>query len=244
MKRPHSGVLTASLILAAVVSAPCRADWVQSFSGIAADNGLGNPVNAKATFSFDSGTSDLTVVLENLVPDIKAVNQAISGLYFAFTTGQTSGTLDSSSGVERTVAADESYSDGGSTSTGWALLNNVSLPLSSGTGLHLDLLGTSTAPKHTIIGPPSVGDTYSNANSSIVDNGAHNPFLAETATYLLSISGLSDSSRVSAVDFQFNTSSGTNVVGVPEPSAFALVGLIGLGMLAVVKVRRLRRKVA
>src|SRR5437763_1827970 len=83
--------------------------------------------------------------------------------------GSAAGTLSSSSGRERTVHANTTFTDGAIVTTGWVLNDNIC------GGLDLTVLGTPTAPKHLILGPPG-GATYAHANNSITGN-SHNAFL-------------------------------------------------------------------
>jgi hypothetical protein len=104
----------------------------------------------------------------------------------------------------------------------------------------LDALGAGGAgPKHTILGAPGAGGIYSNANGSIAGNDPHNPFLNQSATFTLNITGVTTNTTVSNVLFSFGTVSGNNVPGggnnstVPEPVSLSLVGggLLALGLL-------------
>ena len=61
----------------------------------------GEPVFAKVTFT--TTTDKITVLLENLCVNPKSVIQNISGLLFTVSTGQTTGTLISSSGMLRDI---------------------------------------------------------------------------------------------------------------------------------------------
>jgi hypothetical protein len=81
---------------------------------------------------------------------------------------------------------------------------------------------------------------YSNANGSIAGNNPHNPFINQTATWTLNITGITANTIVTAATFSFGTTAGNNVPGVPSvPSvpdggtAGMLLGaaLAGLGML-------------
>jgi hypothetical protein len=77
---------------------------------------------------------------------------------------------------------------------------------------------------------------YSNANGSIAGNGPHNPFLNQTATFNIAVTGVTAATTVTSATFSFGTVAGVNVPGtpgtpaVPEPISSALVGtgLIGL----------------
>ena len=196
----------------------------------------GLPVSATATFV--TGTDSLTISLTNLEDNPKSAVQNLSDLIFVLSTGQTSGSLTSSSGLERTVNADGTFTDGAVTSTGWALET-------FGSGLRLHVLGTPAGPSHTIIGGPDGSNVYSDANGSIAGNGPHNPFIAETATFQLTILGLTADSTVTSASFSFGTTEGTEVPGcvdcggrVPEPSAGALFVISGALFAIVATVRR------
>ena len=197
----------------------------------------GLPVSATATFV--TGTDSLTITLTNLQANPTSAVQNLSDLAFVLSTGQTSGSLTSSSGLERNVAANGTFSDGAVVSTGWALET-------SGTGLRLHVLGTAIGPAHTIIGGPNGSNVYSNANGSIANNGPHNPFLAGTATFELTIVGLTADSSVTAATFSFGTTEGSNVPGdcgdciprVPEPSAGTLFVISGVLFAVLATMRR------
>jgi len=182
----------------------------------------GLPVNAEAEFV--TGQDMLTITLRNLLADPGGVIQCISGLSFTLDSGQTVGTLISSSGIERAIGSDGHYTDGTSAvSSGWLL---------SGSSLYLnDLAGQPAAgPAHTLIGPPNGSDIYT-GNGSILGNGPHNPFLAGDLTFVLSIPGLTAQDSVTDALFQFGTTA-TTTVGVPDGGTTVLLlgmALSGLG---------------
>jgi hypothetical protein len=155
-------------------------------------------------------------------------------LDFTLSSGQKSGTLLTSSGQEITVNGGGSFALGGSVSTGWGLNNNVA------GGLQLDALGF-VGPSHLIIGPPG-GPTYANANGSIAGNGPHNPFLNQTASFTLSIPGLTADSRVTSATFSFGTTAGINVPGVPPGNSVPDGGTTALLLGAVLSGFGLMRK--
>jgi len=229
-----------ALVAVALWVVPASATSTQTLSLPAGSTEAGgNSVSASVKFTFD--TDSVMVDLWNTVVNPKTVAQNISDLFFVLDSGQTSGTLSSSSGLERTVASDGTFTPGASVAAGWKLLDGF--PYSSYTGLKLDGLNTADfVPAHTIIGLPDGSDVYSNANTSIAGNGPHNPFLFGTAAvpvhFELAISGVTDATRVSFASFSFGTTTGNNVdVNVPLPPSVLLLGsgLLGLGLV------RLRR---
>jgi hypothetical protein len=186
----------------------------------------GLPVSATATFV--TGTDSLTITLTNLQANPTGVIQNLSDLAFVLSGGQTSGTLISSSGLERDVAANGTFTDGSTVATGWEL--------ETGSGLRLHVLGTAIGPAHTIIGGPDGSNVYSNANGSIAGNDPHNPFLAGTVTFNLSVLGVTAESTVTSATFSFGTTEGNNTPGdcgdciprVPEPDVATLFVLSGV----------------
>lgn len=209
--RVRSCVLAALTLAAASMPAAAALSTFQTAPGTTTG---GLPVSAKATFTTSANTVD--ILLENLQANPTSVIQCISGLFFELDGGQTGGTLVSSSGTDRFIANGGTFNDTGTSASGWSFTN---LPPAN-----LNVLGTPTAPSHLVIGPPGTGNLYSNANGSIAGNGPHNPFFALSATFQLSIPGVTADTLVNSVTFQFNTSPG-NTVTVPEPATLGLAGL-------------------
>jgi hypothetical protein len=185
----------------------------------------------------------ITITLTNLEANPTGVAQNLSDLFFTTSGGlTTSAVLTSSSGTERTVNADGTFTDGSTVATGWGL--DSGLPLGT---IHLDDLNGFDGPEHTIIGPSDGTGVYSNANGSILGNGPHNPFLAQTATFAIFVPGVTAGTAITSATFSFNTVSGDTVPGTcsrdcgitvtPEPATLTLFGS-GLAFLGA----RLRRK--
>jgi hypothetical protein len=238
LQRRRSVMKRKLLVLVAILAvalwvAPASA-FVQTLSLPAGStNAGGDPVSASVQFTFD--TDSVIVDIWNTTVNPKDIAQNISDLFFTLSTGQTSGSLTSSSGLERTVNDDGTFSDGSVVSTGWVL--------DSTTPFHLNGLGTAAdVPAHTIIGLPDGSNVYSNANNSIANTGGpHNPFLFGVEPdamgngavhFVLDVTGVTDATRAENVVFSFGTTPGDNV-NVPIPPSVLLLGsgLLGLGVL-------------
>jgi len=220
-----------------------RAEMVTFVTPTGSTESGGNAVNAEATFT--TSTDTVSVTLTNLLVNPKTVAQNLSDLFFTTNNESlTSGTLASSSGQEVTVKSDGSTDLGGTVATGWVL------SFDSSTGFHLnDLAGPGHAgPAHTIIGAPDAFGVYSHANPSIAGNGPHNPFLNQTATFTVSIAGVTSATKITSATFSFGTAAGNNVTGaaVPEPGSIVLcgIGMAGLGLGQVARSRRRKNAAA
>ncbi len=225
-------------VLAAVSTASAATGTFTTPSG--ASTG-GQSVDEEVVYT----TSDNTVyfVVTDLEANSRSVVQNVSALSFTVDPAITTpGILTTSSAETVTIAGGGDPTLGPTVPTGWALSN-------SGATYEVDDLGAA-GPEHTIVGPPDGSNVYSNANASIAGNGPHNPFLDESASFTVTITGVNSLTDISNVVFQFGTTDGTNkvtgtmtpsgtttpggggtpVASVPEPSTWAML-LSGVGLL-------------
>jgi protein with PEP-CTERM/exosortase system signal len=195
------------------------------FTTPSGSSGNDGPLSAEAIVTAVSG--GVTVTLKDLLQNPTSAGQLVSGLLFDITGATGAGTV-SGSGKLADIGAGGSYTAPGSASslTHWA----SSL---SGSTIRLTTL-SSSQPDQLIIGPDNAGGftgagKYSNANSSI-DN--FNPSVLGTATFSLTIPGVTSGSTISNVRIQFGTAPETTI-GTPVPDGGSTVALLGLSMFGI-----------
>src|SRR5437868_2491420 len=187
----------------------CTAGAAQLFTTPLGSTTSGGSVNASASFDI-TAAGTLQITLNDLQANPADVGQLISDITFKLSGGQSSGTLSSSSGQQIIVANGGSFTLGSTGATGFGLNNNVS------GGLQLTALGFG-GPAGLIIGPAGAGGSFSLANGSIAGNNPHNPFINQTATFTLSIPGLTTDETVTGVGFSFGTTPGIEVTANVVP---------------------------
>jgi VPDSG-CTERM motif len=229
--------LKAAMLVVPFLSGTTAFALTQTFDTAPGATAGGLPVNVEVVTTTGAGTLD--VKLTNLQGDPLAIIQAVSDLEFTLSSGQTSGTLASSSGLERTIAADGTFTDGATVATGWTTdgLPGLSLDVLSGTG--------HAGPAHLAIGEPAGSGDYDAANASIAGNGPHNPFLAGTLDFLLDVNGLTAADSITGLKISFGTGQGAESVVIdifpPEgtvPDGGGTMLLLGGGLSALAFLRR------
>ena len=230
MKRSNSSfvaVLAAALIASGLapigfgLSVPVASATTVSFGTPQNSTVLsGEPVDAQATFVTSANT--VTITMYNLQTNTKSVDQNISDLTFGLSNGKNKATISSSSGLERTVHSDRSYTDGAVVPTDWKVST-------FGSDIVLDDGWYANAgPAHTIIGPAS-GSSYPHADKTIAGNQTNNPFLAGPVTFVLNVTGVTANTKITDVTFYFGPCeacvTACPVTPVPEPTGLTLAAL-------------------
>lgn len=202
------------LILAAILAVALMAAPASAVTFTVTD-GAGDPVSASAIFVFSTDT--VTVELTNTLTNIKNAGQVLSDLFFSVSTGQTVGSITSSSGTLRIINAGNTFTNDGSGSAGWTFSSTA------GGTFHLDGLNDAQfVPSHTII----PDQTSYATNASIAGNGPHNPFLYGPVDFVLSIPGVTELTTATNVVFSFGTKPST--VPIPPTALLLGTGLLGL----------------
>jgi|SwirhisoilCB2_FD_contig_31_13657191_length_1159_multi_12_in_0_out_0_1 hypothetical protein len=207
-----------------------RASIVYTYTG---NNNNNNPVDVKADITLGNGT--MTVVLTNYYNGSdEQANQALNGVSIVFNTlgplaVNTATASPTNHGSVVTINGNGSTSPSNNTSD-W----NYS---ETGSTVVLTSIG-NTGGSPAIIGP----GPYTNPGGSLTA-GQHY-FIQQTATFVVSVAGLTPDGSISSLTFRFGTDTSDQKQGdlqppaVPEPATIAMAGFAGLAVLAHARRRR------
>lgn len=194
-------------------------------------SGTNGSQSATADITYDGGTQQLTIVLTNTTAVTSSAGDLLTGLEFpgsnTFVTanivGRTGSLVTISGGGVGNVPAGN-FSD-------WIFESNALTFHGANPGENPPDGGIIGVPTSVNAGAP----TYASANPSIAGNGPHNPFIYQTATFVISAPGFTFPQDPS-VTFLFGTEFETEVpgtgTGIPEPASLGMLGLGGLALLA------------
>jgi hypothetical protein len=225
-----------------------------SFAG---NDSAGDQVAANVLLTPSNG--QITALVTNLLVDPTDVGQNITSVLVTLTnTNATNATMPNSqsSATVRTVNSDGTYTDSGTRSTGWGLVtknNNPNGNQITNNQFYIDWFSRDKSvagqqAQSTLLGRPGANSKYNNANGSIAGsnggNDAHDPFLAGTATFAVTVPNATATTQISGVTFYFGTQFGPYAVGVaPEPASVLLFGG-GVGLIGLIRWRRRARVAA
>ena len=204
-----------------------RANMID-FTTPSGSSGTDGPLSAEAIVTV-TASGQVTVTLKDLLENPKSAGQLVSGVLFDITGATGAGTV-AGTGKLITLGSGGSYTVPGSASslTHWA----SSL---SGSTIDLTALGGSQ-PQQMIIGPDDADSLtgvgkYSAANSSI-DN--FNPSVLGSASFTLTIPGVTSGSMISNVRIQFGTGPETTLgAPTPVPDGGSTVALLGFSLFSI-----------
>jgi hypothetical protein len=228
---PRFSNLKTSLMALAVFGILALAHGSAQADPISVCTGAGcSTTNVTGTIVAGNGT--VTITLNNNLTNAQVVSviQNVSAVYFQ-ASGYNGGAVSltgSNSTNSTNVSGGVGTLAGAVNPTGWAAGNSgstITVCVICAFGIN-----APAGPDQTIIGGTGSG-FYANANGSINGNGPHNPFLAGTVTFTLSVPGVTVNSTFSNVVIQFGTeATPPQTQEVPEPASMLLLGtgLIGI----------------
>lgn len=214
----------ALLFLAIGVNASVAKAETVSFGVFGPSPDFNRVVAAGATVTTSENTVRITLRNNNGVP--ASILQTLSGFAFRLNTGQTQGTLTSSSGFQQIIGVN-SVTNLGVGPTGWVLMTDV------GGMFQLCTACGSTGPSRTILFENYIPSFL---ESSIAGSDVNNPFIVGSATFELLVPGVTDRSFLSSATFIFGTTEQRRITTIPpdptpEPATLLLLGtgLVGVG---------------
>jgi hypothetical protein len=221
-----------ALLIGALICFTAGAKAQTNITFTASGSSTDGALDAQADFAVSNG--QIKVTITNLLnpSTIKSIGQSVSDL--RFTISNAPGTNGSSTAVGQLadVAKGGKVTDVSGTPGRWICSITGGFAINGRTIL-LEANGHGS-PTELIL-PSDGGGGYPDANSSIV---VHGPNTDGPATFILALTGVTDSTTISNATFSFGTSPDTALAGTPvsvtsEPSSLLLfgTGFLGVGFL-------------
>ena len=199
-----------------------------------------------ATGSIIVGNGTVSVVLSDLLENPTSSGQTLSGIEFTVSGATGTATLASSSGNTSTINNDGTYTPGAPTSplAHWGAADDVNLST-------INIVGHM--PYDLILGPDNMGG-FSNAGKYSAANGGlsnFNPYVLGSGMFTVNVPGVTSSSTISGVAFEFGTAPETVdaviITTVPEPGNYGVsacaLALMPLGAGLLRRITRLQSPV-
>src|SRR5215467_6457122 len=210
MKRMHGKRFLISWLALGLVLLLSSGAQATSMTFTASGVGGDGPESASATVTTGAGT--VTVMLSSLITNPTAAGQLVSGIQIILgAPSPTTASLSSASGTTINIASGGAVTPGGAiTHWGAALSGGTIFLATAGTG------APGGNPINLIIGTAA---SYPAANSSITNR---NPQIQGTGTFNLTTAGVTATTPITSVVFEFGTGPDSTLPGVPVPERFSL----------------------
>ena len=221
-----------ALLIGALICFTAGAQAQTNITFTATGTGTDGALDAQADFTISNG--QINVTINNLLnpSTIISIGQSVSDLSFTLSNAPGTNGTNTAAGQLADVATGGSVTDVSGTPGRWISSTTGGFAITGDTIL-LEALGHGS-PTELIL-PSDGGGGYPDANASIV---VHSPSTDGPATFVLALTGATDSTTISNVQFSFGTGpdtflDGTPVSVTPEPSSILLfgTGLLGIGFL-------------
>jgi hypothetical protein len=234
----HSGAFLAwigrlALLIGALICFTAGAQAQTNITFTASGTGGDGALDAQADFTISNGQIQVTITNLLNPSTIKSIGQSVSDLSFTLSNAPgTNGTNTATGQLADVTKTGGFVTDVPGTPSRWISSTHGGFHITGDTIL-LEAIGHGK-PTELIL-PSDTGGVYPMGNASLFE---HSPNTDGPATFVLPLTGVTDSTTISKVQFSFGTTpdtflAGTPVSVTPEPTSMLLfgTGLLGVGFL-------------